>query len=75
VDIEGLPGAEFITTGIRDLSLGRTTVEALLVAIGAERMRRAGLDVPLAAIDEPEIRLYQLLAEPGRTVRTRATTL
>ncbi len=46
--------------GLEDLSQGRETAEALLVAIGGPRLRRLGFDVPELA--SPEHRLYELLA-------------
>ena len=45
----------------RDLAHGAETVEALLVSVGAHRLRRAGLDIP-SALSDPELRLYKLLA-------------
>lgn len=60
--LDGLPGAEIIACGLRDLREGRESVEALLVAIGAPRLRRSGLDVPEHRFDQPEHRLYLLLA-------------
>lgn len=50
-----------IEQGIADLKAGLETIPALLVSIGAPRLRRAGLDVP-SPLDGPEHRLYQLLA-------------
>jgi len=55
-----LPGADLVESGLRDLALGVETVPALLVAIGASRLRRLGVDVPLTPSD-PERRLYELL--------------
>lgn len=63
MDISRLPGGYLIIEGLADARAGRVSVPALLVAIGAQRMRDGGLDVPPVTIDEPEIRLYQLLAE------------
>jgi hypothetical protein len=60
--VTGLPGSELIEGGLRDLAEGRETVAALLVAIGAPRLRRAGLAVPEHAWENPEHRLYLLLA-------------
>ena len=57
---DGLPGAEFIAEGLQDLGAGRQTVPALLVAIGAPRLRRLGLEVPVGW-RSPEHRLYALL--------------
>lgn len=49
--------------GLADLARGVESVAALLVAIGAPRLRGAGLVIPQHAIEEPEIHLYQLLAQ------------
>lgn len=57
-----LPGDELIRQGIRDLEAGRETVEALLVSIGADRLRAAGLRLPSAVLPHPEHALYLLLA-------------
>lgn len=61
VPTRDLPGGDLIAAGLDDLRAGRTTVAALLVAIGAPRLRRLGIDVPEAPAD-PERRLYDLLA-------------
>ena len=58
--LSGLPGGDLVEKGLRDLSDGRETAEALLVAIGAPRLCRLGFDVP--TLDSPEHRLYALLA-------------
>jgi len=57
------PGEELIQQGIRDLSDGNETIPALLVAIGAPRLRRLGLPVPSELPFSPEHRLYQKLSE------------
>lgn len=57
-----LPGADLIDAGIADLHAGRETVPALLVAIGAPRLRRIGLELPANLPTVPEHRLYELLA-------------
>lgn len=57
-----LPGADLVAAGLEDLSRGAVTVEALLVSIGAPRLRRLGLAIP-EALAEPEQRLFELLAE------------
>ncbi len=59
--LEGLPGGEILRRGIEDLSRGVESKEALLVSIGAPRLRRLGFDIP-PTIAEPEERLYALLA-------------
>ncbi len=58
------PGAELVAQGLDDLHAHRNTANALLVAIGAPRLRRLGLSLP--AIEQlparPEHRLYDLIA-------------
>lgn len=59
-----------IEQGLRDLSAGAESEAALLVLIGAPRLRRLGLDVPEGPREwsapprdpSPEHRLYQRLA-------------
>jgi hypothetical protein len=56
------PGGDLIERGIADLSSGRETAEALLVSIGATRLRSAGIEIP-SPIASPEHKLYLLLAK------------
>lgn len=60
----GLPGEDLVYEGLSDLSRGIESAAALLVSIGAPRLRRLGVDVP-AALAFPEHRLYALLSESG----------
>lgn len=62
MDLRSLPGHELIEKGLSDLASDRETAEAMLVAIGAERLRRAGISVPAHRLPDPEKRLYALLA-------------
>lgn len=55
-----LPGQDLIETGIEDLSSGIESIPALLVSIGAPRLRRLGLSLP-EPMPSPERRLYELL--------------
>jgi hypothetical protein len=55
-----LPGVDLVERGIADLEGGRESVEALLVSIGAPRLTRLGLAVPMP-LPSPEHRLYELL--------------
>ena len=55
-----LPGQDLIDAGLEDLARGRESVAALLVSIGAPRLRRLGLAVP-SPVREPERRLYDFL--------------
>jgi hypothetical protein len=56
----GLPGADLVAEGLRDLAAGRETVASLLVEVGAPRLRQLGIAVPGETI-RPEHRLYALL--------------
>ena len=58
-----LPGEDLIETGLQDLRAGRETIAALLIAIGAPRLRRLGLELPDQLPQNPEHRLYDLLAQ------------
>jgi hypothetical protein len=62
MDLAGYPGAELVREGLEDLSRGVESVPALLVSIGAPRLRRIGFAVPEGAFADPEHRLYELLA-------------
>lgn len=62
MDWSGLPGAELIERGLADLAAGADSEAALLVAIGAPRLRRLGFAIPEHAIPRPEHRLYERLA-------------
>ena len=56
------PGEEMIDEGLRDLAAGDETVFALLVAIGAPRLRNIGINLPQDLPASPEHRLYLKLA-------------
>ncbi|MSR13681.1 MAG: hypothetical protein EXR86_03780 [Gammaproteobacteria bacterium] len=62
---DDLPGADLIAQGLADLRLHRYSRQALLVAIGAPRLRELNLVIPSDEDlpDQPEHRLYELLAE------------
>jgi hypothetical protein len=61
MDFRSLPGGDLIERGLADLARGAETVEALLVSVGAHRLRRAGVDIP-SSLSDPEMRLYNVLA-------------
>lgn len=61
VGMETLPGADLVDRGVADLDSGRESAEALLVSIGAPRLRTIGIELA-APIGSPEHRLYELLA-------------
>ena len=74
--LAGLPGAELVCAGLAALealaednretrsAAPELSIEALLVAIGTRRLRRAGLHVPdvPGVPKEPELALYHVLA-------------
>jgi hypothetical protein len=57
-----LPGSDLIAAGLDDLSRGVPSIPALLVSIGAPRLRRLGCQLP-NPIPDPEHRLYELLRQ------------
>ena len=72
---EGLPGADLVKRGLEDLARGGATIEALLVSVGAPRLRRAGVDVP-SPLSDPEHRLYHALArEHGNDAHSKYNAL
>ena len=77
---KNLPGADLVVSGIEALQRGEMTVEALLVAVGAKRLRAAGLQVSQAALpDQPELALYTALVPcipetPGTTASFAASS-
>jgi len=62
---DALPGNELIESGMSDLRAGRETIAALLVAVGAPRLIRLGINLPDVLPDNPEHRLYALLEKDG----------
>jgi hypothetical protein len=56
-----LPGEDLVRQGLDDLAGGRETPAALLVSIGAPRLRRVGLEVP-RPVPDADRRLYALLS-------------
>jgi hypothetical protein len=70
-----LPGGDIIAIGLDDLRSGAETVPALLVSIGAPRLRRLGFAIP-RTITEPEQRLYTLLTrDHGAAAHSRYNAL
>lgn len=72
-----LPGADLVTAGIAALRRRDFNVEALLVAVGAPRLRRAGLDLPVAAgePEAPELALYATLCTGNGDAHSRYNAL
>ncbi len=59
--MEHLPGGDLVEAGLRDLAAGVESVPALLVSIGAPRLRQLGFAVSNPQ-PNPELRLYERLA-------------
>ncbi len=57
-----LPAGDLVEAGLADLAREAESVAALLVAIGAPRLRELGVPVPERSVAAPEHRLYALLA-------------
>lgn len=57
-----LPGSDLVAQGLRDLDEGVESAEALLVSIGAPRLRGLGIEVG-PPFEHAERRLYDLLAQ------------
>jgi hypothetical protein len=60
LDLHALPGGNVVVEGIHDLEHGKVSVAALLVSIGAPRLRRSGIAIA-PALRHPEARLYAML--------------
>ena len=83
VAIADLPGADFVQSGLdalRAVARGERetfTPEALLVAIGARRLRAAGLEVPHApgCPQQPELALYEAIAAAHADAHSRYNAL
>ena len=75
MELTSLPGHELVLTGIDDLERGVESQEALLVSIGAPRLRQAGIEVP-EPLASPEHRLYaRLAAEDADAAHSRYNAL
>lgn len=59
--LSDLPGVDLVERGLQDLSAHTESIEALLVSIGAPRLRDLGI-VVANPYPEPERRLYERLA-------------
>jgi hypothetical protein len=70
-----LPGEDLVKQGMEDLSRNEETVAALLVSIGAPRLRLAGMTLP-RVFPEADHRLYLALArEFGDDAHSRYNAL
>lgn len=83
IALADLPGSDVVLAGLdalRELGRGerdQLTVEALLVAVGARRLRAAGLAVPCVTPwpEQPELALYQTIAEDQADAHARYNAL
>jgi hypothetical protein len=66
-DFSGLPGAEIVAEGLRDLASGRESVPALLVTIARARLGRLGVSVGPLLWQDTELRLYRALCTEDPT--------
>ena len=67
IPFDALPGGDLVERGLRDLEAGTRSAEALLVLVGAPRLREIGLDVPDLPDASPEHDLYLLLQAEAPT--------
>jgi len=75
MELTALPGHELVLKGLDDLSHRDQSIEALLVSIGAPRLRQAGIEVP-EPLASPEHRLYErLAAEDADSAHSRYNAL
>ena len=58
-----LPGADRVDRGLRDLTTGSLSTDALLVAVAAGRLRALGVPVPEDLPAEPDLALYESLRD------------
>ena len=71
----GIPGAELIAEGLADLAIGTDSVAALLVSIGAPRLRALGI-AAIRTLPDAEHRLYaRLHDEYGDAAHSRYNAL
>jgi hypothetical protein len=75
--LSAFPGAELVIRGLSDLVHTEDSIEALLVLIGAPKLRSFGLTVPATKrLPSPEHRLYaRLSAEDSNTAHSRYNAL
>ncbi len=76
MDLSALPGGDLIAKGLADLRSGEESAEALLVQVGAPRLRSLGFSVPDRVGGPAEHRLYALLAaSDANSAHTRYNAL
>lgn len=76
MDLESLPGGTAVVRGLDDIAAGTLTNDALMVMIGAPRLRTLGLTVATDRSSNPETELYeQLAASDPDTAHSRYNAL
>jgi hypothetical protein len=70
-----LPGHELVQAGLEDLSAGRESEAALVVAMAAPRLRTLGIEVPAGGGPVPAHRFYALLSDSGGGAHGRYNAL
>lgn len=70
-----LPGNDFVSAGIADLTAGRETEYAMLVAMAAPRLRALGFEIPVSNVEYPSHRLYELIATKESDAHSRYNAL
>lgn len=70
-----LPGAEIVARGLDDLARHEVTTEALLVSIGAPRLRMLGWAVNQPIADAEHVLFERLRAEHGDGAHSRYNAL
>jgi hypothetical protein len=59
-----LPGAEIVLAGIKDIEVGRRSVNAAAVRLASSRLRQLGLNAPVADDETPAAhQLFHQLSE------------
>ena len=75
MNLDGMPGGDFVARGIADLERGVESIFALLISMAPERLRELGLSIA-SPIESPEPKLYaQLEAELGNGAHSRYNAL
>jgi hypothetical protein len=73
---DAFPGYPLVREGLKDLEVQRESIPALLVLVGAPRLRKLGIAVPATNLTEPEHRLYaKLAAEDSDSAHSRYNAL
>lgn len=75
ISFDGLPGADLVGEGLRDLAAGRDTEASLIVAMAAPRLRALGIEVPGGGGPFPSHRLYEVLSETDPSPHSRYNAL